>query len=70
MNIEGLWIAREVAAYMNCSVSWVYSHGADGTLPSVKIGGLRRFDPEQIRAYARDKMVPAARVVAFPGKGR
>lgn len=49
---EPLWTAREVAAYLKCSRSWVYLHGEDGTLPSVKIAGLRRFVPSEIRAFA------------------
>jgi excisionase family DNA binding protein len=50
-NVEPLWDARDVAAYLKVSRSWVYQHAEDGTLPSVKVGGLVRFLPEQIRAY-------------------
>jgi excisionase family DNA binding protein len=49
---EGLWDAKDVASYLKVSRSWVYQHTEDGTLPSVRIGGLRRFFPERIRAYA------------------
>ena len=74
MNAEGapfepLWTVKEVAAYLRVSTSWVYSHGEDGTLPSVRIGGLRRFHPEAIRAYARGEWKPAS-VVAFLSRGR
>jgi excisionase family DNA binding protein len=49
---EPLWTAAEVAQFLGCSRSWVYLHGEDGTLPSVRIGGLRRFVPAVIRALA------------------
>ncbi len=49
---EPLWTAIQVARYLGCSRSWVYLHAEDGTLPSVRIGGLRRFVPEEIRAFA------------------
>lgn len=49
---EALWTALQVARYLGCSRSWVYLHAEDGTLPSVRIGGLRRFVPAEIRAFA------------------
>jgi excisionase family DNA binding protein len=49
---DALWDARDVAAYLKVSRSWVYQRSENGTLPSVRIGGLRRFVPEQIRAFA------------------
>ena len=66
---ESLWRAKEVAAYLRASISWVYMHAEDGTLPSVRIGGLRRFHPEAIRAYARGEWKPAP-VVPFLSRGR
>ena len=66
---EPLWTVKEVAAYLRVSTSWVYMHAEAGTIPSVQIGGLRRFHPEAIRAYARGEWKPAS-VVAFPSRGR
>jgi len=66
---DRLWTAKEVAAYLQVSTSWVYMHAEDGTIPSVQIGGLRRFHPEAIRAYARGEWKPAP-VVPFPARGR
>lgn len=66
---EPLWDAKDVAAFLKVSRSWVYLHTEDGTLPSLRIGGLRRFDPEAIRAYARGEWKPTP-VVPFPGRGR
>jgi excisionase family DNA binding protein len=50
---EPLWTARDVAAYLKVSRSWVYQHAASGLLPCLHVGGLRRFDPAAIRARVR-----------------
>jgi excisionase family DNA binding protein len=67
---EGLWNALDVAAFLKVSRSWVYMHAEDGTLPSVRIGGLRRFVPSQIRAFATGHATPQAPVTHFPRKDR
>jgi excisionase family DNA binding protein len=69
VRAEQLWEVKDVVAYLKVSPSWVYMHAQDGTLPSVRIGGLRRFHPEAIRAYARGEWKPAP-VVPFPGRRR
>lgn len=51
-EIEPLWTWAEVAAYLRKSESWVRHKTADGTLPSMQIGGARRYDAGTIRAYA------------------
>jgi excisionase family DNA binding protein len=61
---EPLWDAKDVAAFLKVSRSWVYLHAEAGTLPSVRIGGLRRFLPEQIRAFTRSD--PSGGTPAFP----
>jgi hypothetical protein len=48
---EPLWLAKDVAAYIHCSPSSVYAYAESGELPSVKLFGLRRFVPAEIRAY-------------------
>lgn len=55
---EPLWDAKDVAAFLKVSRSWVYLHAEDGTLPSVRIGGLRRFVPGEIRRFARGDASP------------
>jgi excisionase family DNA binding protein len=67
---EPLWTAKDVAAFLRVSPSWVYLHAEAGDLPSVRIGGLRRFVPDAIRAYALGEAPKAAPVVAFPPRGR
>lgn len=50
---EGLWDARDVAAYLKCSTSFVYKAAEDGRLPCVRIGSMLRFVPDIVRAFAR-----------------
>jgi excisionase family DNA binding protein len=52
---DRLWTVADVAEYLSVSRSWVYQHAADGTLPSVRVGGLLRFHPVKIRDLARAK---------------
>jgi excisionase family DNA binding protein len=47
-----LWKVAEVAHALGVSRTWVYEHAASGQLPSLRIGGGLRFDPEAIRSYA------------------
>ena len=63
---EPLWTAKDVADQLKVSRAWVYMHAEAGTLPSVRIGGLRRFLPEAIRAYVRGEWKPDDQVVPFP----
>ena len=67
----GLWSALDVARYLKVSRSWVYLRAESGQLPCIRLGGLLRFDPEAIRAYARGESPGLARVVPFraPGHG-
>lgn len=50
---EALWDANDVAQYLKTSRSWVYHRVASGELPHRRLGGLLRFDPAAIRAFAR-----------------
>ena len=57
-QMDRLWTAKDVAAYLRTSLAWVYLHSEDGTLPSTRIAGLRRFFPLEIEAYARGVELP------------
>ena len=48
---EPLITAKEVAAILNVSPSWVYQNSAAGVLPCRKLGGNLRFVPEEIREW-------------------
>ena len=43
--------ARQVADLLGVHENWVYDQAANGALPSYKIGGTRRFDAEELRAW-------------------
>jgi excisionase family DNA binding protein len=62
---EQLWDAEDVARYLKVSRSWVYHRAESDELPCLKIGGLLRFDPQAIHAFARGESVQRASVVAF-----
>jgi excisionase family DNA binding protein len=47
-----LWTWREVARALKVSRSWVYARVERGDLPSLRVGGLLRFDPAEIRRFA------------------
>ena len=67
---DGLWDANDVAAYLKVSRSWVYHRAEAGQLPCVRVGGLLRFDPSEIRASARGEAMPTKPLVAFAKKSR
>jgi excisionase family DNA binding protein len=47
-----LWTWREVARALKVSRSWIYAKVESGDLPSLRIGGMLRFDPSAIRCFA------------------
>ena len=59
---EALWDANDVAAYFKASRSWVYQRAESGELPCLHVGGLLRFEPQLIRAYARGEVPSGATV--------
>ena len=50
---ERLWTVADVANFLGASESWVRHASASGRLPRIRIGGLLRFHPDQIRAHTR-----------------
>lgn len=63
-----LWDAQDVARFLKVSRSWVYHRAEAGELPCLRIGGLLRFDPQAIHAFARGASAHGARVVQFRRK--
>lgn len=61
-----LWDAKDAARYLRVSRSWIYQRAESGLLPCLRVGGLVRFDPAVVRAFARGEIQPP-RVLAFPG---
>jgi excisionase family DNA binding protein len=62
---DELWDANDVARYLKASRSWVYQRAEAGLLPCLRMGGLLRFDPAVVRAFARGEIQPP-KVLAFP----
>jgi excisionase family DNA binding protein len=59
-----LWDVADVATYLKVSRSWVYHQAESGRMPYFRIGNLLRFEPEDIKAYARERAAGSYR----PGK--
>lgn len=53
---EALWRVEQTASFLNMSLSWVYKAAAVGSLPSIRIGSSLRFEPEQVRRFARGEL--------------
>jgi excisionase family DNA binding protein len=49
--MESMMTARQVAELLGVHESWVYDQAVAGKLPSYKLGGSRRFDPEELRGW-------------------
>jgi excisionase family DNA binding protein len=49
--MESMMTARQVAELLGVHENWVYDQAASGELPSYKIGGARRFDADELRAW-------------------
>ena len=64
-NRDELWDANDVARYLRVSRSWVYYRAEAGLLPCLRVGGLVRFEPATVRAFARGEVSPS-RVLPFP----
>ncbi len=62
---DTLWTAVDVARYLRASRSWVYQRAEAGDLPSLQLGGLLRFEPEVVRAFARGECVATGRVISL-----
>lgn len=49
--MESMMTARQVAELLGVHENWVYDQAASGELPSYKLGGTRRFDPDELRGW-------------------
>lgn len=65
---QQLWDVSDVAQYLKVSRSWVYHRAESGELPCLRIGGLLRFDPKAIHAFARGESMNNARVIPLRRK--
>lgn len=74
LNDDTLWTADDVATWAKVSRSWVYQRSASGELPCLKVGGLLRFDPIEIKRFFRTGGVAERKVIPLtpktPSEGR
>jgi excisionase family DNA binding protein len=49
--MESMMTVRQVAELLGVHENWVYDQAASGQLPSYKIGGTRRIDRDEFRAW-------------------
>jgi excisionase family DNA binding protein len=49
--MESMMTVRQVAELLGVHENWVYDQAASGELPSYKIGGTRRIDRDEFRAW-------------------
>ncbi len=56
--MESMMSARQVAELLGVHENWVYDQAVSGKLPSYKIGGSRRFDPDELRGWIADHRHP------------
>jgi hypothetical protein len=60
---ENVWKTKDVALFLQASESWVRHAAAEGRLPCMKIGGLLRFNPDEIRALVLEGSGSPGRVL-------
>ncbi len=60
---EGLLTAKQAAALLGMSESWVYQRAESGELPCVRLGHALRFDPAALRTYASGERSRQANVL-------
>lgn len=68
LPFESLWDAKDVAHFLKVSRSWVYQKTEAGELPCLRVGGLVRFEPEAVRAWARGERPLTARILPLSRK--
>jgi excisionase family DNA binding protein len=49
--MESMMTVHQVAELLGVHENWVYDQAASGELPSYKLGGTRRFDPDELRGW-------------------
>ena len=56
---EAMMTARQVAELLGVHENWVYDQAVAGVLPSYKIGGTRRFLPDELRGWIAEHRQPS-----------
>ena len=58
-----LLTADELAATLRVSRSWVYEAARSGTIPYLRVGALKRFDYDEVKAVLSGEKAMPSRVV-------
>ncbi|MFC1762235.1 helix-turn-helix domain-containing protein [Planctomycetota bacterium] len=53
-EMQLLWTARRAARALNMSERTLSTHTANGTIPSIKVGHLRRYSPVVLQQWIED----------------
>lgn len=56
---EAMMTARQVAELLGVHENWVYDQAVAGVLPSYRIGGTRRFLPDELRGWIAEHRQPS-----------
>ncbi len=57
-SFERLITVKELMRLLGVSRSWVYDAAARGTIPSIRVGSMLRFDTRAIRAWLAQQQNP------------
>ena len=52
-NLKRLLTVNDVMSLLGVSRSWTYEAAARGELPCIRLGGMLRFDPDEIDRWLR-----------------
>lgn len=70
-GLKKLLTVQEVMVLLGVSRSWAYDAAARGELPCIRLGGMLRFDPDQIERWLRQLQAPGgATAVTVDGAER
>ena len=58
VTVDRLWTVKDVMHFCVASRAWVYLQAQSGRLPSLKVCGLLRFDPDAVRAFVKGDVQP------------
>ena len=63
---DALLSVRELAALLGVSLGWVYDRHRGLAIPSVRIGGLLRFERAAVLQWLREQPQAYGGLVSFP----
>lgn len=63
---EPLWTVDDVRNFLRVSRSWVYQQAEAGRLPCLRVVGVLRFDPGEVRRWVAGT-ARRSNVIALPG---